>query len=589
MTLDQVAISALLVLLLALFAWGRWRHDLVAFAILLAAVVLGLVPAAGAFAGFGHPAVVTVAVVLVLSRALAVSGAVDRLAVWLPSGGPAALQIGAFCGVAAALSAFMNNVGALALLMPVAIQAAKTAGRSPGSILMPLAYASILGGLVTLIGTPPNLIVAEFRARAAGEPFAMFDFAPVGGAVALVGVAFIALVGWRLLPLRTGATAPADFDLADSLAEGRIPAGGKLVGRTLSGAEAATGDREVQIVGLVRGGRAVPSAPPWERLQEGDILLLEAAAEELDGAVAALGLELAGDPGKGAAAFESGEVALEEAVVMPQALIAGLTAQEIRLRTRYGVSLLAVAREGRPYRGPLKRFRFAPGDVLLLRGEAARLAAAIATLGCVPLAERERPGRPRTALLATALALAGVAISAAGLLPAPIALSLSVAAILLAGILPLREAYASIDWSVIVLLGAMIPIGAALETTGTTRLVADVLVALSGGAPPVVALGLVLVVTMALSDLVNNAATAVTMAPIAVSVAAKIGADADPFLMAVAIGASCAFLTPIGHQNNILVLGPGGYHFGDYWRMGLPLEALILVLSLLLLPIVWPF
>jgi di/tricarboxylate transporter len=492
------------------------------------------------------------------------------------------LHILALTGMAAVTSAFMNNVGALALFMPIAMQSAARTGRSPSLLLMPLAFGSILGGLTTLIGTPPNIIVATYRAQTQGAPFSMFDFTPVGGACALAGVLFIALLGWRLMPSpKRAQPGPEEFfAIDDYIAEARVREDAPAAGKTLAEVEEMTRDIDALIIGLVRAGRHLPGAYRLQQLRAGDIVVIEAKPEELDRLVATLGLEFAGADANVAELLRPGDAELVEAVVPPRTALEGRTLGSLHLRRRFGVNLLAASRQGRPYRGRLHHFRVQAGDVLLLQGETEQLSDLFATLGCLPLAERGVHLRAQgKAGLAVALFAAAIACSSLGVLPLQIAFGLAVAALVVSEIMPLRELYGAIDWSVVVLLGAMIPIGGALETTGTTELIAGAIVDLTFGLSAVWVLVALMVVTMTLSDILNNAATAVIMAPIAAGTAASLGVDADPFLMAVAISASCAFLTPIGHQNNTLVMGPGGYAFSDYWRMGLPLEILIIVVA----------
>ncbi len=605
MSYGQVVVLVLVPALFVFFVWGRWRYDVVAFGALLAAVVLGVVPAAGAFAGFGHPATITVAAVLVVSRALSNAGAIDLVARHLrPAAATVTSHVAALSGSAAALSGFINNVGALALFMPVAIESARKAGRSPATVLMPLSFGSILGGLVTLIGTPPNIIVAAYRGTIGEEPFAMFDFTPVGLPLALVGVVFVALVGWRLIPASRRAAQPAEamFGIEDYVGEARVPEDSKAAGKAVFELDDVTHETDALIVGLIRGDRRI-LAVRRERIQAGDLLLIEAAPEALGKFSATLGLELVADPADEAAAedgadreaeprsisLRSDDVAVSEVVVGPRSRVAGRTAETIHFRRRYGVNLLAVSREGRPYRDRLSSFRFEVGDVMLLQGDAERLPGIISTLGCLPLAARRlHVGRPRQAGIATAIFAAAILAATFGLVSFPVALALAAAAMVVANIVPARELYDDIDWPVVVLLGALIPLGGALEATGATGLIASAILSLAGGASAVVVLVLLMVVTMTLSDVMNNAATAVVAAPVGVAIASELGVSPDPFLMAVAVGASCAFLTPIGHQNNALIMGPGGYRFGDYWRVGLPLEAIIVALGIPLILWAWP-
>ncbi|MDP6574232.1 MAG: SLC13 family permease [Rhodospirillales bacterium] len=591
---EQIFLLVLLLAVLVLFVWGRWRYDVVAVLALLAATMAGTVPFAEAFAGFGHPATVTVAAVLIISRGLQNSGAVDLMARhMLPPISSVPRHLGLLSGVAGALSAVMNNVGALALLMPAALRSAAEIKRPPALILMPLSFGSILGGLVTLIGTPPNIIVAAFRGDVTGTPFTMFDFSPVGGAVAIAGIAFIALFGWRLIPKprRTKLSPRELFDIEGYVSEARVVRGTETVGRTLGEIDDEAGAHDAVIIGLLRRGRRLGPPARREKLRAGDVLVIEAGPEALGAVMAALHLKSTAARGKSKkGAFLAGEdISMAEAVVPPRSRIIGQARAGLRLRRRFAVNLLAVSRQGRPLRGRLGSLRFRAGDVLLLEGEAEGLPEAIAALGCLPLAERGlQRGVQRLAGLSILVFAAAVAAATAGLISLPVALVAAAAAMVVLGMVPAREIYDSVDWPVVVLLGAMIPVGQALDATGTTGLVAGSLVALAAAASPLVVLVIVMVVTMTLSDLMNNAATAVVMAPVAVQVAQQLGVSPDPFLMAVAVGASCAFLTPIGHQNNTLILGPGGYEFGDYWRMGLPLEVLIVIVAVPMVLWVWP-
>lgn len=593
MSFEQIAILALIGAILILFIWGRWRYDLVAFTALLAAVVIGLVEPMEAFVGFGHPAVITVAAVLIISRALSNSGLIDLLAKGLD---PAAergksIHIGFIGSISALLSAFINNVGALALLMPVALKSAAKVKRSPGFILMPLAFASILGGTITLIGTPPNIIIANYRARISGEPFSMFDFTPVGAAVTMVGLLFVAFLGWRLIPAarRTKQDEGSLFEIEAYVTELSVPEESPLLGKGRAQIEGAFEKFEIEFVGLIRQRQRIHSATWRGRIVAGDVLVLEAAPEGIDKAVSSLGLELVGSGAEVIEDLKSDEVALVEAVVSPAGMIENRTASGVSLRGRFGINLLAVSRQGRPMKTRLHTMRLRAGDVLLLQGPTDQMPTILGDIGCLPLAERGlRIGKPERAWLSLAVFIAAIIFMSLGLVAAPIALGLAAMAMLFLNVASLREAYDSINWPVIVLLGAMIPIGGALETTGATDLITESILSIGGDVSPILVLTILLIVTMTLSDIVNNAATAVIMAPIAFGLAERLQVNADAFLMAVAIGASCAFLTPIGHQNNTLILGPGGYRFGDYWRMGLPLEILITAVSIPMILWVWP-
>ena len=636
MTPSQIHILVILVATVAMFLWGRWRHDMVAAGALLACVVAGLVPANEAFLGFGHPAVVTVACVLVLSRGLQTSGAVDALTrVVLPAKAGPTVSIGALVALAAVLSGFMNNVGALALLMPVAIQLAGRLRLPPGKVLMPLAFGSILGGTTTLIGTPPNLIIAGFRDSREGlDGFAMFDFLPVGGPLTLVGVVFIVLVGWRLVPSRKQAGIEG-FETGSYLTETRIPADSKVAAMTLREVERALDEIGVQVVSLVRNGTHIVAPRSSRRLHADDILVVEAEADALARLVSDLGLKLeeavppkpvdeadgtgehqetdqprpaldapAGDQvsdeltaanraGEAAQpdtpSRRSDEVALMELAVLPGAMLVGRSARDILLRTRYGLNLLAVSRQGQWSMVRLRSLALRPGDLLLIQGPPETIAEFAADNGCVPLAERELriPDR-RQAILATLIMLASVGVAAAGLLPAAVAFLGGVLASMALRTVSLRSVYEAVDWPVIVLLGALLPVAGAMQHTGAADLIARVLLDSLARGNAVIGLVVILITTMVLTDLMNNAATAAVMAPIGLGAAEQLGVNPDTFLMAVAIGSSCAFLTPIGHQNNTLILGPGGFRFGDYWRLGLPVDLLLISVAVPLLLLAWP-
>ena len=601
MNTEQIFLISLLGILVVFFIWERWRYDLVALAGLLMATLLGFVPSDEAFLGFGHPAVVTVAAVLIISRGLSNAGAVEFLARYIKGATSSpTLHVVGLSSVGGLLSTLMNNVGALALLMPVAIQSSLDAKRSPAVVLMPLAFGTILGGMATLIGTPPNIIIANYRAEITGQPFGMFDFSPVGGIVAVAGIIFVALIGWHLIPMaRRSKNAPQDlFHIQEYLTEVKVPEESKAIGKSLSELESATEDSDALIIGLIRGEQSIRGAAWREQIQVGDVLVLEAGPQGINKFVSTLGLELTGtqpkedvlDPEQKKSTTTSDEILMEAVVPPDRSWLVGRLAGTLKLRSRFGVSLLGVSRQGTPTRGRLKEFRFKAGDVLLLQGEKEQVLEVISSLGCLPLAERGiQLGKSGQAWLAGGLF--GVALIGAltSLVSLPIALMGAALGMVLFTVVSPRDVYQVVDWPVLVLLGSMIPLGRALEQSGATTVIATYLVNITSGFSPILLLGLIMVLTMLLSDIMNNAATAVVMAPFSVAVAHNLGVHADPFLMAVAIGASCAFLTPIGHQNNLLVMGPGGYRFGDYWRMGLPLEIIILAVSLPLLTIFWPF
>ena len=589
MTTDQIILFTLLFFVFVFLIWGRWRYDLVAFSALLVALLAGVVPTDQAFSGFGHSAVVIIALVLIVSRGLSNSGAIELLARFVVSGTrKLAGHITIMASLAAVLSALMNNVAALALLMPVDLQAAAKAKRSPALSLMPLSFASILGGMITLIGTPPNIVIAEFRNDALGAPYKMFDFAPVGIACAAVGVAFVALVGWRLLPADRGKKDSGKelFDLADYIAELKVAEDSPAIGKKVRELDEKAEKNDVEIIGLVRKGRRMPGLARMVEVKEGDLLVVEANPENIESLLGSMGLEFVGT---GVNMLKDAHLSLSEVVVPETSRLAGRSTASIRMLYRYGVALVGVSRQGRRFREHVRQLSIKPGDVLLLLGSDERLRDATGRLNFLPLQHRgQRVIQRSKAWIAVGLFAVAILAASVGVVYLPIALGLVAGAYVAFEIVPIRDIYDSVEWPVIVLLASMIPIGAALQSTGGTVLIADGIVNISAGYSTVVVLTLLMIVTMTLSDVMNNTATAVIAAPIAVEIASRLSVNPDAFLMAVAVAASSAFLTPIGHKNNTLIMGPGGYRFGDYWRMGLPLEILVIAVAIPMILWVWP-
>ncbi len=589
MTTDQIILFALFIAVFALLLWGRFRYDLVAFAALLVGVVVGVVPVDSAFAGFGHPATIVVALVLVVSVGLVRSGAVFLITRTLvdASRGLGA-HIALMGGIGAVLSAFMNNVAALALLMPVDIQTARKAKRAAGLTLMPLSFATILGGMATLIGTPPNIIIASIRAEALGAPYNMFDFAPVGGLAAIVGLAFVALIGWRLIPDR-GIPTESSEALAQYIAELTVPAESAQIGKRVAELDEAAEKTDVAIIGMIRDGKRRYGRAANAVLREGDALVLEATPEALDEFRAALSLNFS-DAHRQELLSAAGEgLEVIEVVVPENARITGRTAQALGLAWRQGTVLMGISRKGQRITKQVRKTEVEPGDILLLLCPRDHGPDVTEWLGCLPLAERGlNVTANEKAWLAIGLFAAAVLAASIGLLYLPIALGMVVVGYVLTKILPIAQIYDSIEWPVVVLLGSMIPLGTALEASGGTELIAGSLVKLTAGLPAWAILTVLMVVTMTLSDVLNNTATTIVAAPVGIQMARTLEVSPDPFLMAVAVAASAAFLTPIGHKNNTLILGPGGYRFGDYWRMGLPLEILIVAVSIPAILLFWP-
>ncbi len=591
MSSEQVLIFSILSATLVLFAWGKWRYDIVALAAMTAVLLLGLVTPDEAFAGFGHPAVITVAAVLIISQALKNAGVVDVVAAYLlPHTSNVMVHIALLTAIVTFFSAFMNNVGALALLLPVAIATAKEHNRSPAMVLMPLAFGSILGGMSTMIGTPPNIIIASYRAEITGTPFSMFDFSPIGSVIACIGVIFISLIGWRLIPKQRFKENPPEqlFEVSSYLTEVKVMADSSLIDLAVNQIEHLKSD-DIGVVGVTRGNRFALNTNPNYTLKENDILILRGDLLTLQSKFADSNLEFQTASGKTFDDLTDGDLTLTECVMTATSPLVGRDVSYLRRRTANSVAVIGLAHEGKMLRKRLRNHSFKVGDILLLQCEKAFVSDMLVELNLLPLAERGiQIGQQRRVLLALAIFIGAIIIGAMNILPMAGSFILAILLYSVMGFLPGKDVYRDVDWPIIILLGGMIPVGRALESTGATGLVASSIVNITDGLPIYMVLTLILVVTMFLSDIINNAATALVMAPISVGIANQLGVNIDPFLMAVAIGASCAFLTPIGHQSNTLVMGPGGYQFGDYWRMGLPLELIITVISIPLILSVWP-
>lgn len=610
MTQQQVLFFILLAAILIMLLWGRVRHDLVAAGGLFTAVILGLVPESKAFSGFSHPAVLVVALVLIASRAIENSGVLGLVSARLvDEDRPVWLHIAIIGSVGAALSAVINNVAALALLMPLDIQAARKAGRPPGLTLMPLSFATILGGLITLIGTPPNIIASGYREKALGAPFQMFDFAPVGLAVAIAGLAFVASIGWRFIP-KAGkepiASKEDEFQAELIVSEGS-PAIDKLVAELDDEIEKA----DVFLVGLIREGKRLPGRARFARIIQDDVLVVEGSRDGIAELIKALALhrtarekerEKAGDNetrenAENGNGFDKGTVSRQalsaptivEAVVRSDARLAWRSAASVRMRSRFGVTLLGLSHRGITFREQLSERTIEPGDVLLLAGPRTALGRAIGWFGAMSISEVSiAPFAAWRAAIAFGFFAAAILAASLGFLYFTTAIAIAVAGYAATGLVSPREFYDQVDWPVIVMLACLLPLGSAFEDLGGTGVVSDLILTLTQGQSAAFTLVVFMVVILALSDLLNNLATMVMASPLAITIAGKLGANPDAFLMAAAVAASTAFLTPIGHKNNTLIMGPGGYKFGDYWRMGLPLEFIVLLVGAPAILLIWP-
>lgn len=588
MTHEQATAFAIVGVMMIVLVSGRLRYDLAAVLALLVALATGLVPFDRAFSGFSDDIVIIVGAALVVSAAIARSGVTDVLVQRFASRlTTVRLQLLVLTATVAILSAFVKNIGALAILLPVAFQMARRSGVSPSLFLMPMAFASLLGGLMTLVGTSPNIIVARMRAEMGEAPFRMFDFLPVGGALTIAGLIFLALC-YRLLPERVPATGGLDaaIDIKNYMTEASVPPGSPFAGKTVADVQRLA-DGQGMVTALLRSGRRMPPLPDAS-LREGDMLLLEGHPEGLDRMVSGSGLTLAKDR-RPTAEEPNDEVDAVEAVVGESSRLIGLSAKDLALFQAFGVNLLAISRRGTRIGDRLGDVTLQAGDVVVLQGLQRRMPDVLRELGCLPLAERRiRLGSGRRGLLAVAILAVAMTVTALGLVPVAVAFFAAAAMMVLVRVIPLREAYGAVEGPILVMLAALIPVAETLRTTGATDLVAAMLSSAATSLPPAGALALIMVAAMAVTPFLNNAATVLVMAPIAAAFATTLGHRPDAFLMAVAIGAGCDFLTPIGHQCNTLVFGPGGYRFGDYARLGLPLSLIVIAVAVPMLILVWP-
>jgi di/tricarboxylate transporter len=587
---QQILAFAVILAMMGLFGWGRLRYDLVAIIALIVAYLAGIVPADKAFSGFSSDIVIIVASALILSAAVSRSGIVE-LAMSYASfdlSKPRS-QIVALTACVAVLSAFVKNIGTLAMFLPIAFKFARRSGTSPSQLLMPMSFASLIGGLITLVGTSPNIIVSQAREKLLGTPFRMFDFAPVGIGLTLAGIAFLAF-GYRLLPTGRRATASIEsaFNLDAYATEVTVPEGSPFIGKPIAELEKQT-EGELEVAVLIRGGLDKSSPTKSTKIRLDDLLILHGEPEVLERAVAAGKFVLIGHDNPPAKESASDEIGVMEAVVGSESRLIGRTVSENQLFDRYDLNLLAVSRRGSRVTRRLSTVRLKAGDAIVLQGNMRFMPEALGELGCLPLAERPLGlGRGRNTYLPIAILAIAMLLVALGVVPVAIGFFIAASLVILVNSITLREAYNAIDWPILVMLGALIPVSDTAQSTGLTEEIANIVAALAGVLPAWGYVALLLVIAMCVTPFLNNAATVLILAPIAVSVATSLKLNPDSLLMAVAIGAGCDFLTPIGHQCNTLVMGPGGYRFGDYWRLGLPLSLIVLVAGVPLILLFWP-
>ena len=589
MTLQQALAFGVIGVMMIGFIWGRWRYDVVAVCALLGALALGLVPPDRAFSGFSDDIVIIVGSALVVSAAGSRSGimetAVRRFAPRITT--PRA-QLILLVTVVTVLSAFVKNIGALAIMMPIAFQMARKSGVSPSMFLMPMSFGALLGGLMTQIGTSPNIIVSRVREEMVGQPFTMFDYTPVGAVLSIVGIAFLALFYW-LLPERRREDTGLDkaIDIKNYTTEARVTSESPAIGKSVSQVQSA-GDGAAMITRIVsaNGNTRVPF--PDATLRAGDILLIQGEPDALDKMVSQSGLVFS--ERRGAATRDAADIGIIEAVVGESSGLIGASAQELTLFDRTGLNLLAISRRGERLTERLGQIRFQNGDVILLQGHMKRLPDLLREWDCLPLVERGlRLGSVRNGLVPLAILLVAMGATALGVVPVAAAFFAAAVAMVLTRSVPLRDVYAQIDAPILIMLACLIPVSDTLRSTGGTDIIAGWLSHAASAMPGWGALALIMVAAMAVTPFLNNAATVLVMAPIAATFATSLGYAPEAFLLAVAVGAGCDFLTPIGHQCNTLVMGPGGYRFSDYWRLGAPLSVVVVLVGVPALMLVWPF
>lgn len=594
--MGQIIVISVILGALVLFVQNKIRYDMVALMALFTLVIAGIIEPKNAFLGFSHPAIISVIAILIVSSALIKTGAVEELVAWMnKSGSSISFKIISLCIMTAVLSSFMNNVGALAIVMPIAINIGKKFKISPSSLLMPIAASSLLGGLVTEIGTPPNLIISMARQNALGEPFHFFDFAPVGFLVTIVGVIFIGLVGWRLIPKRkTGTQSDEAFKVEDYLIEMIAEPTCKIIGKSLKDITQKNA-LDWSVLSIIRNKKRIVAPLGSEQIEKGDMLVVKTEHTEITRIIEKTGLRLSGTKlshTESSRFLNSEDFELVEVVLKDDSPLIGSSAVDADLRNQYEANLIAVSRKGHSIVYRIKTFRFYSGDILLLQVKKQNQSNLYKKLRCLPLANR---GVKDLVVYSSVKRKASVGIFAISILMTtfevlPVQISFSVAALImvLTGIINVKDFYEAIEWPIVILLGAMLPIGEALESTGGAQTIASLLFKFDQFFPPSVMIVLLMVFTMLLTNLINNATAAVLMAPIAIDLARLMNVSVDPLLMAVAVASSCAFLTPIGHQSNTLIMGPGGYRFDDYWKMGLPLSILVLIVATPLIVLFWP-
>ena len=589
--MEIALVLTILLLAVLLFASELLPMDLTSMLVLLVLAATGLVSVQEAFSGFSNPAVITVAAMFIISAGISHTGAMSRVGermISLADGSEPRL-IAVIMTTVAIFSAFINNIGATAVLMPVVASVARKLNIGPSKLLIPLAFGSLLGGVCTLIGTPPNILMNTLLRQYSGESFAMFDFTPIGLAIATSGILYMALFGRKLLPLRKAGKLTEEYQVKEYITEVEILAKSPIIGQTIARSRLAR-DFNLKIRAIVRGGQKIPQPHGNSKLREGDILFLEGNPEGILKVMKAKGLELIPERDNPPPKKPTEEMVVVEASLAPNSDLVGRTLSQVSFRESHGLNVLALWRQGAPVVRQVDKVVLKFGDVLLLQGPLKRVlhlgrGHGFLLLGGVPPV----PYRPRRAPLALIILLAVILLATLGVLPIMLAAGLGAAAMVLGRCLTVQEAYESIDWRIIILIAGTLPLGLAMENSGAAQLIADQMLKVVGPFGPWVVLGAFFFLTSLLTEIMSHAATAVLIAPIAYHTALTLGVDPKPFFMTVAIAASSCFMTPISHQSNALVMGPGGYRFFDYSRVGAPLNLLVWMLGTLLVPLLFPF
>ncbi len=585
---DQVLLSATLIALLGLFIWGKVRYDALAIGALFVLVVLEIIPANDAFAGFAHPAVVTVALVLIISQGLKNSGLTGLVGKLIGTRTFTEFQfLVCLLFIAAILSSFINNIGALAILLPITLNICQKMEWHASKFLMPLAFACILGGMNTAIGTPPNIIISEYKATISSSGFNFFDFSYVGIVITLLSILFIALLGNKFILLRnTGSKIEHLINLKGYLFEVSVNDGSSAIGMTLYKFKKQAGE-DTEILGIVSENGSVKKVQNNMRIKSGQILVIKTPPDDIGNILDVFGFSIP----KELHSFDEDDLEEIEVMITPGSRLIGRKYDFFLKLAFEELNLLGLWRKGSRYRTRLTRETFKSGDVLLLGVrdlDEEDVSNKIKHLGLMPLRQRELQTIPSRSRLLKGLIFFSLSIFLVSFnyLSAAAAFLLCVLGFARIKIID-SNFYREIDWPIIVMLAAMIPIGTALQTTGLSDIIAISISEYASNLSLFWILFTILIVTMATTDIINNAATAVIMAPISTGIALELGYAVEPFLMVVAVGASCAFLTPIGHQCNTVVMGPGNYKFTDYWRLGLPMDILIILVSIPMILFVW--